>query len=465
MVSLFDKLFSRSSFTPLNTEVIRAYNRSRVNPSDKLLCHAPFKSMYFGHHGRAHACCYNRNHILGEYPKQTIREIWFGSEAEKLRAHIQANDLSLGCRGCKEQLIAGNFDAVKTKQYDDKKWNENRYPSVMEFELSNICNLECDMCNGEFSSLIRAKREKLPPLESPYDKGFVAQLEDFIPYLEEVKFYGGEPFLIEVYYEIWELIMRVNPAIRISVQTNATTLNSRIKDLLEHTNFHINISFDSLIKETYEQIRKNAVFERTCENIEWFRDYTRRKNTFFGISVCAMQQNWRELPSFIDYCNGMDAPVYFHTVLAPLHCSIRSLRSDQIKEVTEYLDSFTFSQETALQKKNYVHYQGIVSQYKKWYNDSLNDLSSKKIESFNDLESLIADYIMNDKSIDDSKRPARKEKVVKKLREMHIQLGDDFFNKNAHRLDINNPYLLDVITGQLDKLPVSVLVAMAKASL
>ena len=55
--------------------------------------------------------------------------------------------------------------------------------------------------------------------ENPYDAAFVKQLEEFIPHLEEVKFYGGEPFLIEIYYEIWEKIMELNPKVRISVQT------------------------------------------------------------------------------------------------------------------------------------------------------------------------------------------------------------------------------------------------------
>lgn len=464
MLNFFEKLFRNGRYNSLNSDVIREYNKTRINPSDSILCHAPFKSIYFGHHGWAHACCYNRKHILGEYPKQSIRDIWFGAEADKLRAYIKNNDLSLGCRGCREQLIAGNFDAVKTRQYDDKVLNGNRFPSVMEFELSNVCNLECEMCTGEFSSLIRTKREKLPPLEIPYNTEFVHQLEEFIPHLEEVKFYGGEPFLIDIYYDIWDKIRAINPDVRISVQTNGTTLNNRVKELLEHTNFHINISFDSLQKNTYEFIRKNATLERTLENISWFREYTARKKTFFGISVCAMQQNWQELPAFIQFCNAMDAPVYFHTVLAPSHCSIRTLRSEEIKEVVDYLSGFTLPEATEIQRKNKQHYQGLINQFSKWYEDSFHDLRKKKIESYSDLEVLIAEHILQDKAVHPAKREAKKERVVAKFRELADKLGDDFFMDNIHRLDIENPYLLDVITSQIDNLPISVLLIMAKAS-
>ncbi len=458
----FKNLFKKDSYNPLHPEILSAYNATRPMGAQPLVCYAPFRSMYFGHHGRAHTCCYNRTYILGEYPKRSIKDIWFGEEANKLRDYIKHDDFSLGCLGCKQQLVAANFDGVKAKQYDINKANPNRYPSVMEFELSNLCNLECEMCNGEFSSLIRTKREKLPPLEIPYDAEFVKQLEEFIPYLEEVKFYGGEPFLIEIYYDIWEKIMELNPSVRISVQTNATTLNNRVKRILENTNFHINISFDSLQKDTYEEIRKNAVFERTMENIKWLREYTKQRGTFFGISMCAMQQNWRELPDFIKFCNELECPVYFHTVLFPTQCSIRNLEQDAIKEIVDYLGSFTFPEETDLQRKNKQHYNGIYNQIKKWHDDSFKDLRKRKIDTWEDLENIISEHIIQDKASKEDVRAKRREKVVGKLRELRGTLGEEFFKQNVHRFDLDNPFLLDVITFQLEKLPLSVLLVMAR---
>ncbi|MDP6909849.1 MAG: SPASM domain-containing protein, partial [Flavobacteriales bacterium] len=208
-------------------EGLKDYNQSRPLGPQKKVCWAPFKSLYFGHYGKAIACCYNRTYILGNYPEQSIDEIWRGQQAENLRKYISNNNLDHGCQGCKSQILARNFDATKAKQYDQVKLNRNGYPSVMEFELSNVCNLECEMCSGDFSSLIRQNREGKPPLEEPYDEAFVEQLEEFIPHLEEVKFYGGEPFLIDIYYQIWEKIIEINPTVRISVQTNGTILNNR----------------------------------------------------------------------------------------------------------------------------------------------------------------------------------------------------------------------------------------------
>lgn len=462
-----DNLFKRKpKYNSLASSLLKEYNQHRPLGPQKYTCYAPFKSIYFGHHGRAVACCYNRTHLLGEYPKNTIKEIWFGEEADKLREYIKHDDLSLGCTGCKQHLVAGNFDAVKAKQYDERTMNKNRYPSVMEFELSNLCNLECEMCSGDFSSLIRTKREKLPPLENAYDAAFVKQLEEFIPYLDEVKFYGGEPFLIEIYYQIWEKIIEINPRVRISVQTNATVLNNRVKRILENTDFHINVSFDSLQKETYESIRINADFERTLENLKWFREYARSRNTFFGISMCAMQQNWRELPDFIKFCNELDVPVYFHTVFFPTHCSIREMSGEQIKEVNDYLGSFTFSGNTPVEQKNMAHYEGIKNQIAAWYENapSRRKIKTDKLETLSDLESLVIEHIRNDQSQEESKRAERIKVVKEKFAVLTAEIDPVRFLEITNNIRRNDPFLFDNIAFQIESLPASQLVLMAKAN-
>ena len=87
-----EKIFKRSPYNSLSPSLLKEYNKHRPLGPQKYSCYAPFKSIYFGHHGRAIACCYNRTQILGEYPKKSISEIWFGEEADKLREYIKNND-------------------------------------------------------------------------------------------------------------------------------------------------------------------------------------------------------------------------------------------------------------------------------------------------------------------------------------------------------------------------------------
>jgi MoaA/NifB/PqqE/SkfB family radical SAM enzyme len=467
------QIFTKTNRAVVNGEIVKQlkrYNSHRPPGARRYLCHTPFKSMYFGHQGKVVACCYNRGHVLGVYPAMSIKEIWNGEGTNQLREYIKNNDLSLGCLGCRQQLMAGNFDAVKARQYDERSFNPNGYPSVMEFELSNLCNLECEMCSGDFSSLIRAKREKLPPMAIAYDAKFVDQLEEFIPYLEEVKFYGGEPFLIDIYYDIWERILKINPAVHISVQTNATVLNNRVKNILEHTNLHIGISLDSLNKTTYENIRKNAHFDRVMENVKYFHSYCKAKGTFIGISVCAIRSNWRELPDFIRYCNELEMPVYFHTVLGPDHLAIRSMRAAELAEITSYLQGFDFVNQTPVQKKNRTHYFDFLKQVITWHKDAEtrrinNGISAggKKLKSLSELQVTVTEYILQNAAMPENVKADKIEKIRINLTSLGTKVDPALLEAALAKYDFNDARLLDIVVYHFDHEPEQFKLPMLKS--
>lgn len=448
----------------LDSQLVKRFNQIRKPEARHLLCHAPFKNMYFGSSGIVSACCYNRIHQLGKYPEQSISEILEGEKLNRLSDHIQANDLSLGCQGCKQLIQAANFAAVKAKQYDDLPFNPNGYPSVMEFELSNVCNLECTMCSGEYSSLIRKNREKRPGLTSPYKEEFVKELREYIPYLTETKFYGGEPFLIGIYLRIWETIMRLNPKCRISVQTNATTLNPRIKRLLDQAYFHINVSIDSLEKENFEKIRVNADFGTVMENINYLRNYCKQRKTFFGLSVCFMRQNWWEAPHFIRFCNELDIPVYFHTVYFPMNCSIHNLPAEEIKKMLETLRKETFPTENPIQKLNFEKYQGLIHQLETWLRNVSNVKNSVFVKNYEDLFELMRKHITKSSKFGSSEKSYKIAQLRKKLQGVEAGLPKSFNVEIFFAdLDFGDVFLLENILMTIENTPVEDLIKMTIA--
>ena len=411
----------------ITADILKNYNNHRSSMTQPYACYAPLKNMYFGHYGKVGACCYNRDHVLGVYPQQTIRQMWFGDKANQLRDSLKAYNFSSGCQDCMQQLVAGNFDGTKAKQYDTHRMNENKFPSVLEFELENTCNLECIMCSGDYSSLIRTKREKRAELPKPYDDEFIRQLEEFIPYLQEVKFYGGEPFLIQSYYKIWDKIIELNPDVRVSVQTNGTTLNSRVKEILQKTNFHISVSLDSLNKERYELIRRNSNFDTVMDNLKYFHAYCRERNTFFGISTCLMQQNWFEAPDFIRFCNSLDVQVYFHTVLYPDFTSLRQWSRGKLKEVYNVLAAQLdgLPEETAVQKKNKKHYHDFILQLLEWsYKHNANPIT-EDIDSIEELLAFLTKLTTERTDIDEAQKKVSLEKITRNLEELARILPPD----------------------------------------
>ncbi len=372
----------------LSKQVLKSYADARSNTYKSIVCHAPFVNLNFEQNGNVRACCYNTKDILGKWPEQSIKQIWFSEQAQKLRSHIRNNDLGGGCTECGNMIAAGNHQGVRARYFDDNApdnlhsrihYFRNKlsghidFPRVLEFELSNKCNLECVMCNGYFSSSIRKNREKLPPIHSPYNEKFVDELEEFIPQLTDAKFLGGEPFMIDIYLSIWERILKIKPQIRIHITTNGTFLTDRVKELLEGLHAGIIISIDSVVKETYEKIRVNGNYEKVMSNLEYFRDYTRRKNTFISMAACPITYNWKELPGMLDFCLSKNVALYFNAVFTPFELSLREQTIELQEEVLAYLERHNVPEikDSAQSPRNLSinAYKDFVKLLKSWVED------------------------------------------------------------------------------------------------
>jgi MoaA/NifB/PqqE/SkfB family radical SAM enzyme len=366
------------------------YNSIRDIEARKYICHAPVRSMRFSQSGNILACCFNRGFILGKYPEQSIHDVWFGEKISDLRKYISGNDLSHGCGECARRISQKLYNLSGALQYDYLSQHQSgKYPSMFDFEISNTCNLECVMCIGENSSSIRRNREKLPPYTQFYDNLFVEQLIEFIPHLKEARFSGGEPFLIPIYYDIWEQIIKTNPATQISVLTNATILNDNIKDLLVKGDFRLSISIDSLQKETYEKIRINGNFETVTANLSYFYDYSRERNTVFSMNVCPMPSNYSEIPSIVLYCNQKNIQLILHTVVFPPAQSLWALGSVELKQVLKSLENEKFQNESSESPKNILSYQHFITQISTWIvNAELREKNKKDLMSKSENELL-----------------------------------------------------------------------------
>lgn len=175
----------------LKNDIFEQYQQYRwIPPVNKdIVCYAPFVSINFDQTGEMTTCCFNRNLVLGEYPKRTIKEAWLSEEIQYLRTSLQKKDFGCGCRFCYEALQAKNFSGALMNYYDMfyTPIEKSTMPKCFVFEISNTCNLECIMCGGKWSSAIRKNREQLPAIKHPYDAGFVEQLKEFLPHLKTMK--------------------------------------------------------------------------------------------------------------------------------------------------------------------------------------------------------------------------------------------------------------------------------------
>ncbi|MBL7714766.1 MAG: radical SAM protein [Bdellovibrionales bacterium] len=357
-------------------QTVTDYNATRFSEDRGTLCHAPSVNLNFEQTGNATACCYNRRFILGRYPAQTVSEIWEGARIHQMRELLAKGDLSQGCQLCMQQLQARNYSGLRARPFDGMnrnpkaKHSDGPVPRMMEFELSNVCNLECVMCNGYFSSSIRKNRERLEPQKNVYDEAFVEQLVPYLPYLLQTKFLGGEPFLNPIYYKIWEKIVEVNPSIDACITTNATIMNKKVKDLIFKLKPSFIISCDSLDKKTYESIRVNASFDAFIENLGVFMKASSYAGKFMAFSVCPMVNNWKTLPQILQFANENTICLGINTVVWPPQLSIKNLEPGEILKIIVYLES-QFAPDLARHsnwwvRNNFHTYQDMLKQFRYW---------------------------------------------------------------------------------------------------
>ncbi|MDP6538126.1 MAG: radical SAM protein [Planctomycetota bacterium] len=347
------------------------------------VCPAPTINLHFSQLGVVTACCFNRRQVLGTYPAQSMDDIWNGASAVELRDALARYDFSKGCEKCEQQIESRDFGgshavfygnyAVLTEQKRKLMGIEvpgdGPMPMRMEFNIHNACNLQCVMCHGLASSAIRADREDLVALPCPYDEAFVDQLEPFLPYVVETDFMGGEPFLIPVYVQIWERIAKVNPQMQACILTNGTLLDDRIKRVLEGFNSWIHVSIDSIVKETYESIRRGARYEDVMAHCRYFIELMAKRGKSVVFRFCPMRLNWREIPSTVEFCNAEGVMLMFNQVDSPLSLSLHTLPVDELREVVDVLREYEPPNEpNVVLQHNRQHYGELVGRLEGFLN-------------------------------------------------------------------------------------------------
>lgn len=365
------------------SDSILAYNKNRDFGYNKLICLAPATSLYFNIHGDILACCKNTIDKLGNISTVSIEEAWNGTARQILLQKVRNYNLEDGCSFCKVMLLSKNYTAVLAKMYDVPfPVYNNKFPTDITLEISNTCNLECIMCMGDYSSSIRKNREQLPPIRFSYPSNFVQQLQPFLLNLKTLRLQGGEPFLINVYLEILDFLLKNNPKCRVYIQTNGTVFNNRVKNILELSkNIHLSISIDSLKEMRYEYIRKNARFKNIIANIHSFKEACSKNKTSININFCLMNNNWMELPTLFEFCYKNSFNLNIIPVDNPPIYSLSNLGLDQLVKVYNFLNL-----EISIQYRN---------SYLSIYNSVINYLDSLRKHA-EDNDKLIAHYMCKD---------------------------------------------------------------------
>jgi MoaA/NifB/PqqE/SkfB family radical SAM enzyme len=182
------------------------------------ICNAPFNNIYFTAGGTASPCWKLPGFSDNWSKDRSIMDIWTGEHFQRYRDALNSNVFLNRCQDCKKDIDNNVWPLAKAYEH----FPVRKYPSVMELELSNQCNLECTMCSGLLSSGIRKNRDKLPPLKQIYNDSFIEQLVEFVPHLVELRINGGEPFAQKIVLDVCNIVAEINPSFKVKIYNNGT---------------------------------------------------------------------------------------------------------------------------------------------------------------------------------------------------------------------------------------------------
>lgn len=244
-------------------------------------CPVAWRGVYVDPTGRVDNCCISDNR-LGDLNNSPIGDVLQGPRAIEIRQSMIDGKLPDGCRVC----CNGESDNLRVN-FLNKFIDHDReiYDDVRGFRLNyldlrwrNTCNSACVYCGPELSSRIAAEQG----IEIRSDTSTIDATKRFIVEnigdIKHIYLAGGEPLLIRENEWLLETLIDRDLSPNILVNTNLSTINNRVFDLLcKFPNVTWMISGEH-VGEHYEYIRYGSRWETFDRNLETLIDIVGPKN-------------------------------------------------------------------------------------------------------------------------------------------------------------------------------------------
>lgn len=193
--------------------------------------------------------------------------------------------------------------------YRDHPFQESTIRSL-DIHLGNLCNLRCNICSPKNSTAWVQDAVKLKiPIHNRFKKDYNNNLnlkfsdQNILNGLEMVKFWGGEPLLMQGHIKILQQLddLGLLKNCRILYNTNGTTLvDDDVLDLWSKARLvELYFSIDD-IQQRFEHQRYGAHWDQIVNNLFWFRD-SLPSNHLFYFQVTASYYNILYLDKLIEW--------------------------------------------------------------------------------------------------------------------------------------------------------------------
>ena len=260
-------------------------------------CMMPWVHMHAFPDGRAYPCCLaDYWHPVGDLRKNTMAEVWNQQPYRTIRLNMLSDQPSKECTKCYEQEQNGFFSMRNDSNRNyghhvaevDLTLADGSHPDFKirywDIRFSNLCNFRCRSCGPIFSSNWYNDHVKLynrvpdvlgrDMLRIEYagrtEDDIEQQMQEHIPYLEQVYFAGGEPLIMKEHYTLLEKLIEADKTdVRIQYNTNFSELRFKDKHVFEYWKHFKNVSVGASLDASgarAELMRKGTDWQQTLDN-------------------------------------------------------------------------------------------------------------------------------------------------------------------------------------------------------
>lgn len=195
---------------------------------------------------------------------------------------------------------------INTTTIEDIKqtpeWQEVKDFTYLDIPFAKVCNLACPSCRPEIIS----KHSPNLNVEFIYEQIYNLCLESRI-----ISGATGDFFANPYMMKILQRIPEDNDYIQgIEFHTNGTLVSENTWNRLQNIhNKYISffVSVDGWTKETYEENRYPAKFEVIQKRLQFMSQISREKKYRFIIIMVVQDNNFREIPKFLEACEYLGA--------------------------------------------------------------------------------------------------------------------------------------------------------------
>ena len=191
---------------------------SKIVPNNNSFCSSLWNHLCVREGGRLTPCCrFQGGDSQASLGPDTPLEYLNSDSLKQLRSQALSGTQIPGCQECYSQERAGEISLrqIVNQEFPLENFTpviEAKHIEYLELFVGSICNLKCNMCNGDLSTKWLEDYVPLgqvPP--KPQKKISIPILLSPLKNLKKVKFVGGEPFLSADRNQALEILMEQKP--------------------------------------------------------------------------------------------------------------------------------------------------------------------------------------------------------------------------------------------------------------